>query len=54
MARKATEKASARRSTPIRINPDLVRPDKGVDKAHIMQKDHKDPELARLKRGQPL
>ena len=39
----ATERASAGRSVPIRINPDPARPEKGTDKARTTQKDRKDP-----------
>ena len=54
VARKATEKMSAGRSEPIRINLDLVRPDKGIDTTRTTQKDRKDLELERLEKGQPL
>ena len=36
VARKATQKVNARRSTPIRINPDPARLDKGADKNRTM------------------
>ena len=50
VARKATEKVSAGRSTSIRINPNPTRLDKGTD----TQKDQKDSELARPKKDWPL
>ena len=51
VARKATRRANAGKSAPIRINPDVARPDKGTRKVLTTLKDRKDPRLERLKKG---
>ena len=51
VARKATGRASVGRSAPIRINPDLARPDKETGKARTTLKDRKDPEPEKPKRA---
>ena len=47
VARRATEKASAGGSVPIRTNPDPARPVRMASKARTMQTDREDPRTVR-------